>query len=217
MLRRFSSYKAACQVSVLLLVLGAEAQALAAPRPLRERRDVKEIATDPDHPGPVFQPSYSPRGGYERHQPDVTAGLVLAFGRTRQKYSQDGFYGRIAPRLMVQDADDSGPTAGGAPLSIDFWRSPNGWGVGFPTEFHFGYATPHLMAFGSLGWSLLSIDHERDRTGFGFLSPLAGLSAGLSLDPVRIMLDARAVYRWHIKTVDTPQTQLGVSIEFFSR
>lgn len=217
MLCRPSSYKAACRVSVLLLVLGAEGRALAAPPPLREDRKIKEIATDPEHPGPVYRPLYSPRGGEERHHSDVTGGLALAFGRSRQKYSQDGLYGRIAPRFLIHDRDNNEPVAGGAPLSIDFWRSPDGWGVGFPTEFHFGYATPHLMAFGTLGWSLLSIDHERDRTGFGFLSPLAGLSAGLSLDPVRIMLDARAIYRWHIKTVDTPQTQLGVSIEFFSR
>jgi hypothetical protein len=74
-----------------------------------------------------------------------------------------------------------------------------------------------VLLYGTLGWSLFTIDNERNKTGFGVFSPLAGAGLGLELAPVRLLLEARAIYRWHIKTNDTPQTQMGVAIELISR
>lgn len=179
---------------------------------------VLEIATDPEHPGPVLRPTpdrYRP--SRSRRASEIGAGLHLALGQTRQKYSEDGFYGRVAFRGMVHEPEDAGPLGVVTPLGVDAWRSRDGWGFGMPFDFGLGYATPHVLLFGVLGWSLFTVDHERNRTGFGVFSPLAGAGVGLELEPVRILLDARAIYRWHIKTNNTPQTQLGVAIEIFSR
>jgi len=206
----------------LSLMLATGGQAVASPPPPRPRPGATlEVATDPEHPGPPVRPApvYHDDGGQRgrRGRGDVTVGLLLSAGRARQKYSKDGYFGRIASRFMFHDEDAAGPAGAVIPLSLDFWNSPNGWGFGFPVEVGFGYASPRVMLLGSLGLSVVTIDHERDKTGFGLYSPLAGASLGLNFDPVRVSFDARAVYRWHIKTVDTPQTQVGLSFEFFSR
>lgn len=202
----------------LALVLAPSLSWAMAPPPRPPRGPVLEIATDPEHPGPVLRPApdrYRPYGS--RRASGIGAGFHLALGKTRQKYSDDGVYGRVAFRGMIHDPEEAGPLGVVTPLGLDGWRSREGWGLGMPFDFGLGYATPHLLLYGVLGWSLFTVDHERNRTGFGVLSPLAGAGVGVELEPVRILLDARAIYRWHIGTNDTPQSQLGVAVELFTR
>ena len=205
--------------ALLAALLGASVPevALAAPPPI-PREPTLEIATDPEHPGPRLRPGparYEPSRGRSRRTTGITGGLALTVGRTRQKYSDDGVFGRLALRGVIHEPFDPGPLGIIAPLGVDYWKAKDGWGFGFPVDFGLGYATPHLLMAGQFGFSLISVDHERGKTGVGSFSPLVGAQIGVELAPIRLMLDVRAIYRWHLRTSDTPQTQTGLALELF--
>lgn len=209
-------------VGLAVASLAAPATSRASPPFRPPQRPTLEVATDPEHPGPAFQASpegqdYPDRYRSRRSRSGITAAAHLSGGVTRQKYSSDGVYGRLLFRGMIHDEEEPGALGVVTPLGVDFWRARDGWGFGMPFDFGLGYATPHVLLYGTLGWSLFTIDNERNKTGFGVFSPLAGAGLGLELAPVRLLLEARAIYRWHIKTNDTPQTQMGVAIELISR
>jgi hypothetical protein len=173
-------------VGLAVASLAAPATARAAPPFRPPQRPVLEVATDPEHPGPAFQESPEGPGSpyrYRRSRSGITAAAHLSGGVTRQKYSSDGVYGRLQFRGMIHDEDEPGSLGVVTPLGVDFWRARDGWGFGMPFDFGLGYATPHVLLYGTLGWSLFTIDNERNKTGFGVFSPLAHQDQRYPADP----------------------------------
>lgn len=148
---------------------------------------------------------------------DETDALTLGFGGSRQRRTADGYYGRLGYRSTVEDLPSSKFSIGGWVGGEGWWTKGDGWGLGVPVELAIGPATDHMRIMATGGVSLVSVDRERDQTGVGIFSPRGGLVMGVEFEPVRLLLDARAIYRWHFNAPATPQVQLGLSLEFFTR
>lgn len=213
------------------VVLAAPARADELPVVRRAGKDLV-VATDPDPPrkppdppeappippeAPPIPPEPTPIDRYNRK--DDGAGPRLTFGRAWTEGLRDGFYGRFeteyfeTKRLAVagmllglEGWGTEGANAGGGSIFITLFGGLRGG----PFR---GAKAPQLFLTGGAGLHVIVYDQLEDAGGFGLFSPFAVATAGVELIPgLRLLADARAVYRWHWTADSHAQLQLGAAL-----
>lgn len=166
------------------------------------------VAGDPDpDPEPPFLPTPSRDG----------AGPRLTFGRALTQDLEDGFFGRFETEYFeVTDIYIRGML-----LGLEGWGSPDGGGGAIPISAYWGIRaplyqspkSPALFLSLGLGFDCVLFDYVRHDGGFGLFAPFATGVAGFEIFPGgRILVDARAAYRWQWDAADRYQFRLGISL-----
>lgn len=177
-----------------------------------------EIATDPDHPAPTVRIRREVRahggcgspGGHRFY-----GGARLTGSRVYTRGAAAGYGGRAEIEVIYTSRRHAGVLFGVVPLALEGWGSSDGGGGGVPFNFYFGVGSPRFFLHGGGGWEWLLLDKmsaDKGDIGVGLMAPLATASAGFWIDRIRFMVDARAMYRWHLNTEHRAQTSLGFSL-----
>lgn len=141
----------------------------------------------------------------------VYGGTRLAVARVFNQKSADGYGGRAEIEMIYTSRKLAGGLFG-ATMGLEGWGSTDGGGGGVPFSFYFGASSPRFFFSVGAGWQWLTVDRVKSDTGLGLFSPLATATAGFWVDRIRFMVDARALYRWHVGSDHFGQTALGFSL-----
>lgn len=201
----------AARIGVVLAALTSAGSALAEGPAL-------QVAGEPRAPEP-------PRDPFERPRATVSdgAGPRITFGRAFSDQLKPGFYGRFETEyfevrdvvvsgvlLGLEGWGTEGATAGGGAIPVSVYVGGRGGPFRSPKA-------PMLFATAGLGLDVVVYDRIGTQDGFGLLSPFVVTTAGVEVAPgLRLLADARAIYRWHWTMRSTAQYLVGVTLSLNS-
>jgi hypothetical protein len=147
------------------------------------------------------------------------AGPRITFGRTFTEPLNEGFFGRVETEYFevhgagiagvlvgLEGWGTEGATSGGGAVPITVFGGVRGG------PFHSPKAPVFFLTAG-IGLDLVVYDRVEKFEGFGLLSPIAVATAGMEIVPgVRLLVDGRAVYRWHWTAPSNAQLLLGLTL-----
>jgi hypothetical protein len=140
------------------------------------------------------------------------AGVRGTFGRSFTEGVSDGWYGRFELDALVSPAGRGAGPVAGALVGGELWLADDAVGGGLPMSFYFGYRTPTVFSSIGLGLEWFVYDDVHDDGGFGIAAPFAATSLGVDLGPVKLLADARVLYRWQWGAADRAQALVGLSL-----
>lgn len=132
----------------------------------------------------------------------------------------DGFYGRFETEYW----EVRGKRMMGITLGLEGWGTTRGGGGGAESMFYLGVRQPFfrgarapcLFFAAGPGWDWLLIDRLYGHTGAGIFAPFGNANLGVDFRGARLLLDARAQYRWQWGADDYAHYHLGLTLNLNS-
>lgn len=156
------------------------------------------------------------QGAHPRwHRGSHSFGVRGTFGRALTEGVANGWYGRLEMDGFFSREPGSAGFVGGSTIGFEGWGAEESGGGALPTSLYVGFRSRPLFASLGIGANALMIDSVKGDTGVGIFAPFAGASLGLELPGLRVLADARAIYRWQWAAPDRPQLQVGITLEPF--
>jgi hypothetical protein len=142
----------------------------------------------------------------------VGGGFRGTFGPVFTEGLDYGWFGRIEAEGFGSGRYKGAGPIGGGLVGGELWFAKGGGGGGLPLSLYLGYRTPGVFFSLGFGADWILIDRVNDDTGFGIFAPFGTASLGFEVAGMRILVDARPIYRWQWGAPDRAQLAIGIAV-----
>ncbi len=140
------------------------------------------------------------------------AGVRGSFGRAFSEGLADSWYGRFEMEAFTAKSRYGAGPLGGAMIGGELWTGPDGGGGGLPMTLFLALRSPTLITSLGGGFQVFIYDRVNDDAGFGLYAPQGVFSLGLDFGGLRVLGEARAIYRWQWGAPDRGQITVGLTV-----